>query len=61
MSTLIRNGAIPKSDGWVQSVLEWLTLHGLFALRKKSEKSPFVAVGHVPLSYFSYNSLTIPV
>jgi DNA polymerase phi len=44
MSMLIRNGAIPKSDDWVKTILDWLSLYGLFTVKKKSEKSPFTAV-----------------
>jgi hypothetical protein len=42
---LIRNGSIPKSDDWVQLVLSWFTLHGLFTVKKKSDKSPIKEVG----------------
>ncbi|EEB87038.1 hypothetical protein MPER_15797, partial [Moniliophthora perniciosa FA553] len=40
---LIRNGAIQKSDEWVQVVLDWLVVNGLFVVKKKKEKSKFVA------------------
>lgn len=36
---LIRNGAIPKTDAWVSSVLGFLALHGLYGIKKKNEKS----------------------
>lgn len=44
LAALVRNGAIPKDDQWVQTILDWLTVHGLFAIKKKSEKSKFVAM-----------------
>ncbi|KXN82577.1 DNA polymerase V [Leucoagaricus sp. SymC.cos] len=50
---LVRNGSIPKSDEWVQSVLDWLIVHGLFLVKKKSSKTPITAartVAHPPFS-----------
>ena len=44
LAALIRNGAIPKDDRWVQTILDWFAVHGLFAIRKKSEKARFSAV-----------------
>ncbi|KAF8580676.1 hypothetical protein K439DRAFT_1393490 [Ramaria rubella] len=38
-ATLIRNGAIPKTDTWIHNVLGCLLLYGLFGTRKKNEKS----------------------
>ncbi|KAF8274212.1 DNA polymerase phi-domain-containing protein [Lactarius quietus] len=35
-AALIRNGAIPKDDGWVQQILDWLTVHGIFVVKKRS-------------------------
>lgn len=46
LAALIRNGAIPKSDDWIQSILDWFVLHGIFVLEKKSAKSPIKAVRH---------------
>ena len=43
-TAFVRNGAIPKSDDWIQLILDWLCVHGLFIVAKKSEKSPFRAV-----------------
>lgn len=48
LSAFIRNGAIPKDDAWVQAVLDWLTVHGLFIVRKQSDKSEFLAVRFYP-------------
>ncbi|PCH38454.1 hypothetical protein WOLCODRAFT_115513 [Wolfiporia cocos MD-104 SS10] len=53
LAALIRNGAIPKSDEWVQSVLDWFTVHGLFIIKKKSEKSSIAALHSVPSPVFS--------
>jgi hypothetical protein len=44
LAALIRSGSIPKSDEWVLSVLNWLTIHGLFEIQKASKKSPYDAV-----------------
>ena len=44
LSALIRNGAIPKSDAWIQTILDWLAVHGLFIIAKKSEKAAITAV-----------------
>ncbi|KZT74012.1 hypothetical protein DAEQUDRAFT_661194 [Daedalea quercina L-15889] len=53
LAALVRNGAIPKSDDWVQSILDWLAIHGLFTVTKKSEKSPISALRSVPAPQFS--------
>lgn len=47
-AALIRNGAIPKDDGWVQQILDWLTVHGIFVVKKKSPNSPICAVRTQP-------------
>lgn len=57
---LVRNGAIPKSDDWVQSILDWLAVHGLFAVSKKSEKSLIAAVGRRRPRFAVEAFLTIP-
>lgn len=59
LGALIRSGGIPKSDEWIQSILDWLIIHGLFVIRKKSGKSPFLAVclpTHAPPNANSYIS-----
>ncbi|KAJ6546537.1 DNA polymerase phi-domain-containing protein [Mycena vulgaris] len=53
LSALIRNGAVPKDDAWITSILNWLTLNGLFLVKKKSEKSPFVGLHRIPSPPFS--------
>jgi DNA polymerase phi len=44
LGALIRNGTIPKSDQWIQAILDWLIVNGLFIIKRKSEKSPYRAV-----------------
>jgi len=35
LGALIRNGSTPKNDRWIQSILDWLIVNGLFAIKKK--------------------------
>ncbi|KAF7338414.1 hypothetical protein MVEN_02067200 [Mycena venus] len=53
LSALIRNGAVPKDDDWIMSILNWLALNGLFVVKKKFEKSPFLGLHKVPSPPFS--------
>ncbi|KAJ6496539.1 DNA polymerase phi-domain-containing protein [Mycena vitilis] len=53
LSALIRNGAVPKDDSWIMSILDWIALNGLFVVKKKSEKSPFLGLHQVPSPPFS--------
>ncbi|KZT24137.1 hypothetical protein NEOLEDRAFT_1117111 [Neolentinus lepideus HHB14362 ss-1] len=48
LSALIRNGTVPKQDEWISTVLEWLTIHGLFEIKKTSEKSSYLALRCIP-------------
>ncbi|KAG6885139.1 hypothetical protein C0993_005605 [Termitomyces sp. T159_Od127] len=50
---LIRSGSIPKNDDWVQSILDLLVVHGLFIVKKKDEKSRFLALHSMPNPVFS--------
>ncbi|KAJ7632481.1 DNA polymerase phi-domain-containing protein [Roridomyces roridus] len=50
---LIRNGAVPKEDDWIMTILDWLAVNGLFVVKKKSEKSPFLALRSIPSPPFS--------
>ncbi|KDR81783.1 hypothetical protein GALMADRAFT_221648 [Galerina marginata CBS 339.88] len=52
LGSLIRNGRIPKEDGWVLSILDWLVVHGIFIVKKKSSKSP-VPIRTIPSPPFS--------
>lgn len=53
LGSLIRSGNIPKNDEWIQSILDWLVIHGLFVIKKKSGKSPFPALSTPPSPPFS--------
>ncbi|KAF9452265.1 hypothetical protein P691DRAFT_661308 [Macrolepiota fuliginosa MF-IS2] len=53
MFALIRNGTIPKNDEWVQSILDWLVVHGLFLVNKRSSKNPIAAARLVAKPPFS--------
>ena len=44
LALLIRDASIPKVDAWVFSVLDWLTLNGLFIVSRKNEKSDLIGV-----------------
>lgn len=44
---LIRNSAVPRNGDWVQMILDWFVAHGLFVIKKKSDKSPFRAVSRM--------------
>jgi DNA polymerase phi len=49
LASLVRNGAIPKDDGWVMTVLNWFVVRGLFVVKKGNAKSTFLAVCYVAL------------
>ncbi len=49
-AALIRKGTIPKSDEWVQVILEWFIAHGFFTIKKRSQKSSISAVC-IPLPF----------
>ncbi|KAI0691182.1 DNA polymerase phi-domain-containing protein [Cytidiella melzeri] len=53
LAALVRNGAIPKDDQWVQTVLNWFVVNGLFVIKKKNGKSSFLALRDVPAPVFS--------
>ncbi|OBZ75369.1 DNA polymerase V, partial [Grifola frondosa] len=62
LAALVRNGAIPKSDAWIESVLDWLAVHGIFLITKKSEKSAIRAVrARVEAPYFGPSIYTYAV
>lgn len=42
LGVLIRNGKIPKEDAWIQSILNWLVVNGLFIVKKNSSKVSIV-------------------
>jgi DNA polymerase phi len=53
LSALVRNGSVPKNDLWVVDVLDFFSLHGLFTVTKKSEKSSFSHVRTLAKPAFS--------
>ncbi|KAJ3738836.1 DNA polymerase phi-domain-containing protein, partial [Lentinula detonsa] len=48
LAALIRNGSIAKTGEWVESVLNWFVVNGLFVVKKKSERSRFIGLRQVP-------------
>ncbi|KAF9653857.1 hypothetical protein BDM02DRAFT_3265026 [Thelephora ganbajun] len=53
LALLVRNASIPKVDTWVFTVLNWLTLNGLFVITRKDEKSDFIGLRQTPKPPFS--------
>ncbi|KAI5124484.1 hypothetical protein M0805_003011 [Coniferiporia weirii] len=53
MSGLIRKGSIPKDDETIRIVLDWLTTHAFFTVKKRSSKSTNFALRVVPEPPFS--------
>ncbi|KAH9857639.1 DNA polymerase phi-domain-containing protein [Lenzites betulinus] len=53
LAALVRNGAIPKSDAWIQTILDWLAVHGFYIVSKRSDKSAILALRSVPTPSFS--------
>ncbi|KAE9400753.1 hypothetical protein BT96DRAFT_857021 [Gymnopus androsaceus JB14] len=53
LSALIRNGSISKTGDWVESVLDWFIVNGLFVVKKKSEKSQYIGLHQIPKPQFS--------
>ncbi|KAF7295052.1 hypothetical protein MIND_01043400 [Mycena indigotica] len=53
LSSLIRNAVVPTDDNCKMLVLDWLVVHGLFVIKKKSEKSPYHALHKLPTPPFS--------
>jgi hypothetical protein len=43
-AALIRKGTTPKGNEWVQAILDWFIVHGIFTIKKKSHKSSISAV-----------------
>ncbi|KAJ4495629.1 DNA polymerase phi-domain-containing protein [Lentinula lateritia] len=53
LSALIQNGSIAKTGEWVESVLDWFVVNGLYVVKKKSEKSRFIGLRQIPKPQFS--------
>ncbi|KAF9500999.1 hypothetical protein BDN71DRAFT_1381267 [Pleurotus eryngii] len=39
IAALVRNGSVPKNDNWVQDILDWLVVNGLFVYKKATDKT----------------------
>ncbi|KAF8447475.1 DNA polymerase phi-domain-containing protein [Boletus edulis BED1] len=52
-AALVRNGSIPKDDAWIQAVLDFYIVYGLFVVRKKSESNPIHALRTSPSPPFT--------
>ncbi|KIO06410.1 hypothetical protein M404DRAFT_24641 [Pisolithus tinctorius Marx 270] len=52
-AALIRNGSVPKSDEWIQIILDWYTVNGLYSIRKKSGSSSIRALRALPSPPFT--------
>ncbi|EJD46060.1 hypothetical protein AURDEDRAFT_63592 [Auricularia subglabra TFB-10046 SS5] len=53
LAILVRNGAVPKDDACVKTILDFFVVHGFFELKKKSAKSSIACLCHVPEPPFS--------
>ena len=51
LAGIIRNQRLPRADTWIKKILDWLTIHGLFMIKKKSSKTPFSTVRLFSLSF----------
>lgn len=52
-AALIRNGSVPKSDEWIQVILDWYVANGLYSIRKKSGSSSIHALRALPSPPFT--------
>ncbi|KAI6131878.1 DNA polymerase phi-domain-containing protein [Pisolithus croceorrhizus] len=52
-AALIRNGSVPKSDEWIQVILDWYVVNGLYSIRKKSGSSSIQALRALPSPPFT--------
>ncbi|KAN0076879.1 DNA polymerase phi domain containing protein [Tylopilus felleus] len=52
-AALIRNGSIPKNDEWIQIVLDFYVVNGLFVVRKNFENNPIHALRVFPSPPFT--------
>ncbi|KIK59830.1 hypothetical protein GYMLUDRAFT_44297 [Collybiopsis luxurians FD-317 M1] len=53
LAALIHNGSVSKAGDWVESVLDWLVVNGLFIVKRKSERSRYTGVQQTPNPPFS--------
>ncbi|KAG1891307.1 DNA polymerase phi-domain-containing protein [Suillus subluteus] len=54
-TALVRNGAIPKREDWIQLILNWFTVQGLYLVKRKSTKGLLAALRVTPSSLVSEN------
>jgi DNA polymerase phi len=54
-TALIRNGAIPKREDWIQVILNWFAVQGLYLVKRKSTKGLLAALHVTPPSIVSEN------
>jgi DNA polymerase phi len=47
-AALIRNGAIPKKDEWVQVILDSFVVNGLFIIKRESDNNALRGVSVKP-------------
>ncbi|KAI6005472.1 DNA polymerase phi-domain-containing protein [Pisolithus albus] len=52
-AALIRNGSVPKNDEWIQVILDWYVVNGLYSIRKKSGSSSIHALRELPSPPFT--------
>ncbi|KAG8217899.1 DNA polymerase phi-domain-containing protein [Butyriboletus roseoflavus] len=52
-AALVHNGSIPKNDEWIQIVLDFYVVNGLFVVRKKSENNPIHSLRVLPSPPFT--------
>lgn len=52
-TALVRNGAIPKREDWIQLILNWFTVQGLYLVKRKSTKGLLAALHVTPSSLAS--------
>jgi DNA polymerase phi len=43
-TALVRNGAIPKREDWIQLILNWFAVQGLYLVKRKSAKGLLASV-----------------
>ncbi|EJU05480.1 hypothetical protein DACRYDRAFT_98198 [Dacryopinax primogenitus] len=53
LHVLVRNTAVPKSKGCINKILEFLTVHGFFIMKKASSKSTIATLHTMPEPLFS--------
>ncbi|KAG2157394.1 DNA polymerase phi-domain-containing protein [Suillus clintonianus] len=47
-AALVRNGAIPKREDWIQLILNWFAVQGLYVVKRKSAKGLLAALHVTP-------------